>query len=110
MFAINLMEKTLQSMKETNSFREHCTKVCPGVKAHWFGVWLLDLPESLHELHLDHNQIQAVELEDLSRYKNLFRSALNLTHSFGHFCMNIFEVFYTKRFIFQHTSKVSSSN
>lgn len=33
----------------------------------------LDLPDSLHELHLDHNQIQAIELEDLSRYKNLFR-------------------------------------
>ncbi|XP_041954510.1 biglycan b [Alosa sapidissima] len=35
-----------------------------------------DLPDSLHELHLDHNQIQAIELEDLSRYKNLFRLGL----------------------------------
>ncbi|XP_028265365.1 biglycan b [Parambassis ranga] len=39
-----------------------------------------DLPESLHELHLDHNQIQAVELEDLSRYKNLYRLGLGFNH------------------------------
>ncbi|XP_037540032.1 biglycan b [Nematolebias whitei] len=39
-----------------------------------------DLPESLSELHLDHNQIQAVELEDLSRYKNLFRLGLGNNH------------------------------
>lgn len=36
-------------------------------------VYLSDLPDSLQELHLDHNEIQAVELEDLSRYKNLVR-------------------------------------
>uniref|UniRef100_A0A8C9VTC3 Biglycan n=1 Tax=Scleropages formosus TaxID=113540 RepID=A0A8C9VTC3_SCLFO len=35
-----------------------------------------DLPDSLHELHLDHNQIQAIELEDLSRYKNVYRLGL----------------------------------
>ncbi|MFT7814260.1 biglycan-like [Arapaima gigas] len=35
-----------------------------------------DLPDSLHELHLDHNQIQAIELEDLKRYKNLNRLGL----------------------------------
>lgn len=34
---------------------------------------LPDLPDSLHELHLDNNQIQAIELEDLSRYKHLYR-------------------------------------
>ncbi|XP_028848648.1 biglycan b [Denticeps clupeoides] len=39
-----------------------------------------DLPESLHELHLDSNQIQAIELEDLSRYKNLFRLGLGYNH------------------------------
>ncbi|XP_030278617.1 biglycan b [Sparus aurata] len=39
-----------------------------------------DLPESLHELHLDHNEIQAVELEDLSRYKNLYRLGLGYNH------------------------------
>lgn len=39
-----------------------------------------DLPESLHELHLDHNQIQAVELEDLKRYKNLYRLGLGSNH------------------------------
>lgn len=39
-----------------------------------------DLPESLHELHLDHNQIQAVELEDLKRYKNLYRLGLGFNH------------------------------
>nr|XP_004558932.1 biglycan [Maylandia zebra] len=39
-----------------------------------------DLPQSLHELHLDHNQIQAVELEDLSRYKNLYRLGLGFNH------------------------------
>ncbi|TSM04857.1 Biglycan [Bagarius yarrelli] len=35
-----------------------------------------DLPASLHELHLDHNQIQAIELEDLKRYKQLYRLGL----------------------------------
>ncbi|XP_017342828.1 biglycan b [Ictalurus punctatus] len=35
-----------------------------------------DLPDSLHELHLDHNQIQAIELEDLRRYKQLYRLGL----------------------------------
>lgn len=49
------------------------------MKAYSCGVSFLDLPESLHELHLDHNQIQAVELEDLSRYKNLYRSSFNAT-------------------------------
>ncbi|XP_061653633.1 biglycan b [Phyllopteryx taeniolatus] len=39
-----------------------------------------DLPESLHELHLDHNEIQAVELEDLKRYKNLYRLGLSFNH------------------------------
>ncbi|XP_060792917.1 biglycan b [Neoarius graeffei] len=35
-----------------------------------------DLPDSLHELHLDHNQIQAIELEDMKRYKQLYRLGL----------------------------------
>ncbi|XP_063064045.1 biglycan b [Engraulis encrasicolus] len=35
-----------------------------------------DLPDSLHELHLDHNQIQAIEMGELSRYKNLIRLGL----------------------------------
>ncbi|KAM9444762.1 biglycan b [Clarias gariepinus] len=35
-----------------------------------------DLPDSLHELHLDQNQIQAIELEDLRRYKQLYRLGL----------------------------------
>lgn len=39
-----------------------------------------DLPDSLNELHLDHNEIQAVELEDLSRYKNLYRLGLGFNH------------------------------
>ncbi|XP_056896153.1 biglycan b [Takifugu flavidus] len=39
-----------------------------------------DLPDSLQELHLDHNEIQAVELEDLSRYKNLIRLGLGFNH------------------------------
>uniref|UniRef100_A0A3B3RYV6 Biglycan n=1 Tax=Paramormyrops kingsleyae TaxID=1676925 RepID=A0A3B3RYV6_9TELE len=39
-----------------------------------------DLPDNLHELHLDHNQIQAIELEDLSRYKNLYRLGLGYNH------------------------------
>ncbi|KAG5837880.1 hypothetical protein ANANG_G00217780 [Anguilla anguilla] len=39
-----------------------------------------DLPESLNELHLDHNQIQAIELEDLSRYRNLYRLGLGFNH------------------------------
>ncbi|XP_027024173.1 biglycan a [Tachysurus fulvidraco] len=39
-----------------------------------------DLPASLHELHLDHNEIQAIELEDLSRYKQLQRLNLGSNH------------------------------
>lgn len=39
-----------------------------------------DLPDSLHELHLDHNKIQAIELEDLSRYKHLYRLGLGFNH------------------------------
>ncbi|KAJ8404658.1 hypothetical protein AAFF_G00335210 [Aldrovandia affinis] len=39
-----------------------------------------DFPDSLHELHLDHNQIQAIELEDLSRYKHLYRLGLGYNH------------------------------
>ncbi|KAG2455899.1 biglycan b [Polypterus senegalus] len=39
-----------------------------------------DLPSSLTELHLDHNQIQAIELEDLIRYKNLNRLGLGYNH------------------------------
>lgn len=35
-----------------------------------------DLPFTLHELHLDHNEIQAIELEDLRRYKDLARLGL----------------------------------
>ncbi|XP_048345778.1 biglycan [Sphaerodactylus townsendi] len=35
-----------------------------------------DLPETLHELHLDHNKIQAIELEDLIRYSKLYRLGL----------------------------------
>ncbi|KAI1892169.1 hypothetical protein AGOR_G00130500 [Albula goreensis] len=35
-----------------------------------------DLPYTLHELHLDHNQIQAIELEDLSSYTDLYRLGL----------------------------------
>lgn len=40
----------------------------------WAISILSELPDSLHELHLDHNQIQAIELEDLRRYKQLYRS------------------------------------
>nr|BAG60276.1 unnamed protein product [Homo sapiens] len=35
-----------------------------------------DLPETLNELHLDHNKIQAIELEDLLRYSKLYRLGL----------------------------------
>nr|XP_055025179.1 biglycan a [Misgurnus anguillicaudatus]XP_055025180.1 biglycan a [Misgurnus anguillicaudatus] len=35
-----------------------------------------DLPSSLHELHLDNNQIQAIELVDLSQYTQLQRLGL----------------------------------
>ncbi|KAM4609709.1 biglycan a [Polymixia lowei] len=35
-----------------------------------------DLPDSLHELHLDQNQIQAIELEDLRQYGELYRLGL----------------------------------
>lgn len=35
--------------------------------------FLADLPETLNELHLDHNKIQAIELEDLLRYSKLYR-------------------------------------
>lgn len=52
------------------------TQICclAEVKSYIYVICTSDLPQSLHELHLDHNQIQAVELEDLSRYKNLYRS------------------------------------
>ncbi|XP_048475905.1 biglycan-like [Rhincodon typus] len=35
-----------------------------------------DLPNSLHELHLDHNNIEAIELEDLIRYNHIQRLGL----------------------------------
>lgn len=35
-----------------------------------------DLPETLHELYLDNNKIQAIELEDLIRYSKLYRLGL----------------------------------
>ncbi|XP_064415290.1 biglycan b [Latimeria chalumnae] len=35
-----------------------------------------DLPSTLNELHLDHNKVQAIELEDLIRYKSLYRLGL----------------------------------
>jgi len=35
--------------------------------------FLPDLPSSLHELHLDNNQIQAIEFVDLSQYTQLQR-------------------------------------
>lgn len=60
-------------------------KECPArhksvvsLKSYIYVICTSDLPQSLHELHLDHNQIQAVELEDLSRYKNLYRSPSHL--------------------------------
>ncbi|KAK6308087.1 biglycan a [Coregonus clupeaformis] len=39
-----------------------------------------DLPEGLHELHLDQNQIQAIELEDLRQYEGLHRLGLGYNH------------------------------
>lgn len=36
-------------------------------------LFWIDLPETLNELHLDHNKIQAIELEDLLRYSKLYR-------------------------------------
>ncbi|CAM5131699.1 unnamed protein product [Natator depressus] len=44
-----------------------------------------DLPETLNELHLDHNKIQAIELEDLIRYGKLARLGL------GHNAMRMIE-------------------
>lgn len=35
-----------------------------------------DLPVTIHELHLDHNKIQAIELEDFIRYSQLYRLGL----------------------------------
>ncbi|XP_076131992.1 biglycan a [Alosa pseudoharengus] len=39
-----------------------------------------DLPENLRELHLDQNQIQAIELVDLSQYRDLYRLGLSHNH------------------------------
>ncbi|XP_063065686.1 biglycan a [Engraulis encrasicolus] len=39
-----------------------------------------DLPENLRELHLDQNQIQAIELADLSQYRELTRLGLSQNH------------------------------
>ncbi|XP_056129732.1 biglycan a [Lampris incognitus] len=36
-----------------------------------------DLPDTLHELHLDQNQIQAIELEDVRQYGELYRLGLS---------------------------------
>ncbi|CAM5174457.1 unnamed protein product [Eretmochelys imbricata] len=44
-----------------------------------------DLPETLNELHLDHNKIQAIEQEDLIRYGKLARLGL------GHNAMRMIE-------------------
>lgn len=52
----------------------HNAKHLPVLIVLWLIPLLSDLPDSLHELHLDHNQIQAIELEDLRRYKQLYRS------------------------------------
>ncbi|XP_071228215.1 biglycan-like [Salvelinus alpinus] len=41
---------------------------------------LPDLPEGLHELHLDQNQIQAIELEDLRQYEGLHSLGLGYNH------------------------------
>ncbi|KAM3872238.1 biglycan-like [Diretmus argenteus] len=35
-----------------------------------------DLPHTLHELHLDQNQIQSIEMEDLLQYGDLYRLGL----------------------------------
>lgn len=43
-------------------------------------LFLSDLPETLNELHLDHNKIQAIELEDLLRYSKLYRLGLGHNH------------------------------
>lgn len=51
----------------------HTTNM-PVLTVLWLIPLLSDLPDSLHELHLDHNQIQVIELEDLKRYKQLYRS------------------------------------
>lgn len=68
-------------LKQTqhSSFKWHKSFSAYWLHAYWYPVCLSDLPDSLQELHLDHNEIQAVELEDLSRYKNLIR--YHLYHS-----------------------------
>ncbi|KAM4663172.1 biglycan [Discoglossus pictus] len=44
-----------------------------------------DLPSTLNELHLDHNKIQAIEMEDLIQYSNLNRLGL------GHNAIRVIE-------------------
>lgn len=41
-----------------------------------------DLPENLRELHLDQNQIQAIELADLSQYRELTRYEITVPQIF----------------------------
>uniref|UniRef100_A0A8C5W5Y3 Biglycan n=1 Tax=Leptobrachium leishanense TaxID=445787 RepID=A0A8C5W5Y3_9ANUR len=39
-----------------------------------------DLPPTLNELHLDNNKIQAIEMEDLIQYSNLYRLGLGFNN------------------------------
>ncbi|XP_038577459.1 biglycan-like [Micropterus salmoides] len=57
-----------------------------------------DLPYNLNELHLDQNQIQAIELEDLRRYAQLYRLGLgnnqirHIEHGSLYYVQNLHEL------------------
>lgn len=55
------------------SYTQH--QASPPAFSSEYPLFPADLPETLNELHLDHNKIQAIELEDLLRYSKLYRWA-----------------------------------
>uniref|UniRef100_A0A9L0SM77 Biglycan n=1 Tax=Equus caballus TaxID=9796 RepID=A0A9L0SM77_HORSE len=64
------------SLVELRIHDNRIRKVPKGVFSGLRNMNCIDLPETLNELHLDHNKIQAIELEDLLRYSKLYRLGL----------------------------------
>ncbi|XP_040482988.1 biglycan isoform X2 [Ursus maritimus] len=64
------------SLVELRIHDNRIRKVPKGVFSGLRSMNCIDLPETLNELHLDHNKIQAIELEDLLRYSKLYRLGL----------------------------------
>uniref|UniRef100_A0A8C7W3X3 Biglycan n=1 Tax=Oncorhynchus mykiss TaxID=8022 RepID=A0A8C7W3X3_ONCMY len=65
-----------------------------------------DLPEGLHELLLDQNQIQAIELEDLRQYEGLHRSG-QVGLQEGVQCLRLIYVMFFKQVVYLHSNNIS---